>query len=41
VSITVEDATVSGAYRIIGNLPDYSMTLSLTPGARADDGVLD
>ena len=41
VSVTADGVTVAGAYCVIGNLPDYAMALSLTPGARADDGLLD
>ena len=31
---------MSGAYCVVGNLPDYAMALRLTPDARADDGLL-
>jgi len=41
VSVTADGVTVTGAYCMIANLPDYPMALSLTPGARADDGLLD
>jgi diacylglycerol kinase (ATP) len=41
VSLTADGVTIAGAYCIIGNLPDYAMALKLTPGARADDGLLD
>jgi len=41
VSVTADGVTVAGAYCIIGNLPDYPLTLKLTPAARADDGLLD
>lgn len=41
ISLTADDVSVDSAYCLIGNLPDYAMTLSLTPAARADDGLLD
>lgn len=41
VSVTVENVTVPGAYCMIANLPDYPLSLSSAPGARADDGLLD
>ena len=40
VSVTADGVSVSGAYCVIGNLPDYAMALRLTPDARADDGLL-
>ncbi|HXD97302.1 MAG TPA: diacylglycerol kinase family protein [Candidatus Acidoferrum sp.] len=41
VSVTADGVSVAAAYCVIGNLPDYAMALSLTPDARADDGLLD
>jgi diacylglycerol kinase (ATP) len=41
VSVTADDVSVSAAYCVIGNLPDYALALRLTPAARADDGLLD
>jgi diacylglycerol kinase (ATP) len=41
LSVTADGATVSGAYCMIANLPDYAMALRLCPGARGDDGLLD
>jgi diacylglycerol kinase (ATP) len=41
VSVTADGVTVAGAYCLIGNLPDYALALSVTPAARADDGLLD
>jgi diacylglycerol kinase family enzyme len=41
VSVTADGATVTGAYCLVSNLPGYAMTLSLTPAARVDDGLLD
>jgi diacylglycerol kinase family enzyme len=41
VVLTADGVAVSGAYCLIGNLPHYALSLSLTPMARADDGLLD
>jgi diacylglycerol kinase family enzyme len=41
VSVTADGVTLTGAYCVIGNLPEYALALSLTPAARADDGLLD
>jgi diacylglycerol kinase family enzyme len=41
VSVVADGVSAAGAYCMIGNLPDYALALSLTPGARADDGLLD
>jgi diacylglycerol kinase (ATP) len=41
VSITADGTTTTACYCLIGNLPDYALALSVTPEARADDGMLD
>jgi len=41
VAITVGRAKMRGALCVVSNLPQYAMTLSLTPAARGDDGLLD
>ncbi len=41
VAVTADGVAAAGAYCVIDNLPDYAFGLSLTPAARADDGLLD
>lgn len=41
LSLTADGAAITGTYCLIGNLPHYALSMSLTPSARADDGLLD
>jgi diacylglycerol kinase (ATP) len=41
VRVITADATASGAYCVIANAPAYALGVPMSPGARADDGVLD
>ena len=41
VAITAGRIKLRGALCVVSNLPQYAMTLSLSPAARGDDGMLD
>ena len=41
VAITVGRMKLRGALCVVSNLPQYAMTMSLSPAARGDDGLLD
>jgi diacylglycerol kinase family enzyme len=41
ITLTADGATGTGAYCVVGNLPDYALGMHLVPAARADDGAVD
>jgi diacylglycerol kinase family enzyme len=41
LALAADGVSAQAAYCLVSNLPDYAMALRPSPGARADDGVLD